>query len=60
MYKRQSILYVDGVTDKSGAPVSTDSTTYNPNGTMAANGYTPLSFTDYFGADWTPVHYTAE
>lgn len=55
-----SILYVDGVTDKSGAPVSTDSTTYNPNGTMAANGYTPLSFNDYFGADWTPVHYTAE
>ena len=51
-----SIIYVDGVTDKTGAAV-TDLSKVNPNGTMEANGYTPLTMLDYFGEGWIPVHY---
>ncbi|MGN1115410.1 MAG: pectinesterase family protein, partial [Candidatus Ornithomonoglobus sp.] len=54
-----SVLYVNDVTDKDGNAVNVSGTTYNPNGTMAANGYTVMDPTDYFGI-WTPVHYTGE
>ncbi len=54
-----SILYVDGVTDKDGNAVDTSGTTFNPNGTMATNGYTVMVDEDYFGA-WIPKHYEGE
>ncbi len=54
-----SILYVDGVTDKNGNAVDTSGTAFNPNGTMAANGYTVMADEDYFGA-WIPKHYEGE
>lgn len=52
----ESILYVDGLTDKNGNIVDTSDTAYNPNGTMESNGYTLMSDNDYFGT-WTPKHY---
>lgn len=54
-----SILYVENVTDKNGAAVDTSSARFNPNGTMAANGYTQIAPADYFG-NWRPVHYDGE
>ncbi|MGN0162107.1 MAG: pectinesterase family protein, partial [Candidatus Ornithomonoglobus sp.] len=54
-----SILYVNDVTDKDGNEVDVSGTTFNPNGTMAANGYTVMDPTDYFGT-WIPTHYESE
>lgn len=55
----QSILYVNNVTDKDGNPVDVSGTAYNPNGTMSANGYTPMAMSTYFGGTWVPAHYDA-
>lgn len=51
-----SILYVNDVTDKNGNAVNVSGTTFNPNGTMEANGYTVMDPIAYFGT-WVPVHY---
>lgn len=55
----ESVLYVDGVKDAAGNTVDVSGTVHNPNGTMAANGYTVMAMTDYFG-DWIPKHYEGD
>ncbi len=55
----KSILYVNNVTDKNGSEVDVSGTTYNPNGTMSDNGYTPMAMKTYFGGTWVPAHYDA-
>ncbi|MGM9937100.1 MAG: hypothetical protein ACI38A_07125, partial [Candidatus Ornithomonoglobus sp.] len=51
-----SVLYVNNVIDKNGDAVNVSGTTFNPNGTMEANGYVEMNVLDYFGT-WVPTHY---
>ena len=57
---KDSVLYVNNVTDKNGADVNVSGKTFNPNGTMAANGYTTLADTEFFGGTWVPPHYSGD
>ena len=50
----KSVMYVENVTDKSGNAVS--ATEFNPNGTMAENGYTQMTAETYL-CGWKPPHY---
>ncbi len=54
---KDSILYVNNVKKADGTVVNSSGTSFNPNKTMEANGYSIMADEAYFGEGWTPVHY---